>query len=564
MVASGPRLHRGRRTRAAIVAVWVSGPGGCQSVPENAIGDAGTAGNTEGGSAESGTGADESKGASSRTSEASDASSTGDGASSGTSEASETSEASGTPEVSGTSEASGTSGTTGGQETPGDDGSSEEDESGPPPEANLPAGVAERFPRGEASGVCTDAALRLRFERDVRLGTDGSIRIARVDLPGTPVDAIDVAAPGRQETIGGRVFNLVRPIFVEGSDVSVYFRSGVLEPETTYTVTIDPGVFLDPDGQAVGTVTDPEVWQFTTGPAPPVTSPIQVDRDGGTFCTVGGALEAIPAGSTAPITLEVAAGSYYEIIHFERKSNITIHGAGQDQTRIVYPNNEMLNPGTAGRAMFGIRDADGLALEDLMLENTTPQGGGQAETLRAQAERVSARRCHFKSLQDTLLLSGTVYIADSLIEGNVDFIWGSGAAFFERVEVRTVGRSGYGLQARNDAGYGYVFVDSRLTADAGIDGHVLARIDANEYPRSQVVHIDCQMGPHIDPAGYLVTPAGAPTGQLQFWEHGTTDLEGRPLDLSGRHPASRELSAQEAEPLRDPTVVLGGWDPDAP
>src|SRR5690606_31444894 len=84
------------------------------------------------------------------------------------------------------------------------------------------------------------------------------------------------------------------------------------------------------------------------------------------------------------------------------------------------------------------------------------------------------------SLQDTLLWSGRIYASDSLIIGNVDYIWGTGAAFFERCEVRTVGRKGYILQSRNTGQTsGYVFVDSKLTADPGITGDILARIEVD-------------------------------------------------------------------------------------
>ena len=53
------------------------------------------------------------------------------------------------------------------------------------------------------------------------------------------------------------------------------------------------------------------------------------------------------------------------------------------------------------------------------------------------------------SLQDTLLWSGRIYADNCFIEGNVDFIWGTGAAYFENCEIRTLGRTGYIVQARN-------------------------------------------------------------------------------------------------------------------
>jgi pectin methylesterase-like acyl-CoA thioesterase len=163
------------------------------------------------------------------------------------------------------------------------------------------------------------------------------------------------------------------------------------------------------------------------------------------------------------------------------------------------------------------------------------------------------------------LLSGRVYVVDSYIEGNVDFIWGKGVAYFERSEIRTVGRAGYLVQSRNPASqYGYVFVDSKLSAEPGISGAFLARIDANEYPGSNVAFVNCQMGPHVTPEGWLVTPVGVrATSDLRFWEYSSVGFDGRAVDTSLRAPASRQLSEDQARALRDRVAVLG-WDPGAP
>lgn len=275
-----------------------------------------------------------------------------------------------------------------------------------------------------------------------------------------------------------------------------------------------------------------------------------------------GALDVVPANNTAPVTIDVAAGIYHELLYVTRKSGITLRGADRDATVIAYPNNDNLNAGTAARSMFTALDVNDFVIEDLTLHNLTPQGGSQAEALRVRGERNILRNANFLSLQDTLLLDGSVYVADSYIEGNVDFIWGYGTAYFERSEIKVVGRSGVIVQSRNDASQsGYVFVDSRLTSDPGITNTALARIDATVYPNSQVAFVDCQMGPHISAAGWTITPAGADASGLGFGEFRSTDLDGQLLNVSGRLAGSRQLSAAQATALRDRASVLGGWDP---
>jgi pectin methylesterase-like acyl-CoA thioesterase len=245
------------------------------------------------------------------------------------------------------------------------------------------------------------------------------------------------------------------------------------------------------------------------------------------------------------------------------KSFVTLRGEDRDTSIIAYANNDNLNAGTHGRPMVNCENSSDLVFENMTFHNLTPQGGSQAEALRVEpGERIILRNANFLSLQDTLLLSGHIYVTGSYIEGNVDYIWGKGTVFFEDTEIKTVGRNGYNVQSRNLPGqYGYVFVNSRLTADDGIVGQWLGRIDVNEYPGSMIAYIDCEMSPAINPAGWTVTPfdVEAPA-DLRFWEYGSVTPEGDSLDVSLRAPFSKQLTEAEAAPLRDPATVLG-WDP---
>jgi hypothetical protein len=435
----------------------------------------------------------------------------------------------------------------------------------PPPleDPSLPLGVVSRFPSAGRTGVCRDVPLRLTFANDVALGNAGSIRIFTSAQAAVAVDAIDMAATAFPDTIAARPVNRVRPVFLEGRDAVVYFRHDILQPNTSYFVTIDAGVFVGAGQNRLGVIGD-QSWSFSTGAAPAAAGRFVVQREGeGDFCTLQGALDAVPANNDTPVRIDLRNGTYHEMAYVTRKNDITLSGEDRDATIVAYPNNNNLNAGTAARSMVTAITTDNLVIENLTLFNTTPQGGSQAEALRVRGNQAILRNANFLSLQDTLLLEGRVYIADSYVEGNVDFVWGQGTAYFERSEIKLVGRSGVIVQSRNGAGVpGYIFVDSRLTSDPGITGSTLARIDATVYPSSQVAFINCQMGPHISPAGWTITPAGTTaTGALQFWEFQSTDLSGRPLDVSQRDPASRQITAAEAAGLRNRAAVLGGWDP---
>ncbi len=286
---------------------------------------------------------------------------------------------------------------------------------------------------------------------------------------------------------------------------------------------------------------------------------------GGDFCTVQGAVDAVPAGNTAPVTIAIKPGRYHEIVLIAGKSNIHLSGGDRRNTVIAYANNDKLQAGGGPklRALVSIENAADVTVENLTLRNLTPEGGGPAEALRVEpGDRVIVRHVDLLSRHDTLLLTGRVYVSESTIEGNVDFVGGQGIAFFERCELKTVGHPGTIVQPRNPANrLGFVFYDCMFTADAGITGSFLARVDAARFPASQVAFIFCMLGPHLDPAGWLVTPADTFTGELRLWEYDNRGLDTPYLNRTGRHPAARLLTAAAADKLRNKVNVLGGWNP---
>jgi hypothetical protein len=206
-------------------------------------------------------------------------------------------------------------------------------------------------------------------------------------------------------------------------------------------------------------------------------------------------------------------------------------------------------------------DASDFTLEDITIVNSTPHGGSQAEAFRGNNSRILLNRVNLKSFQDTLMLQGSGFVNDSYIEGDVDFMWGSGAVFFQNTELKAVTSNGYYTQIRNGQGQnGNVYVNCRLTAADSVSGMYLGRIDPTVFPYSQVVYINTVMGPHVTPAGWLLNNA-ANAPNVQFWEYQTTDASGAVVDVSQRASFSRQLTATEAAQWSDPSFVLSGWAP---
>lgn len=415
------------------------------------------------------------------------------------------------------------------------------------------------FPLPGATAICPDPSLHLTFPGKPSLGTQGKISVYDAAQPGNPIATVDLSKSTVSDSIGGSTFTVAKPAYVDGNEVIFTLPARGLGYGKTFYVNIDAGAVKAPDGESF-TITDDQTWRFTTlGAAPTSKADLRVALDGdGHYCTLQGAIDAAEEGTT----ISVGVGNYYGLAYFKNKRNLTIHGDDRERTALKGVNNNNLNPSTRGRALIGSESVTGLTIENLTIQNLTPQDGSQAEALALlKCDQCVVRDANILSLQDTLLWSGRIYAEDCYIAGNVDYIWGEGTVYFNRCEIRTIGRKGYNVQARNGANaHGYVFVDSKLTADDGITGDVLARIDVSAYPSSEVAYIDCEMGPHISTAGWLLSGGNAPNS-LRFLEYKSRTPSGGLVDTSKRLTGSRQLSDSDAATYRNPAQVLGGWSP---
>jgi pectin methylesterase-like acyl-CoA thioesterase len=426
--------------------------------------------------------------------------------------------------------------------------------------------VTNVAPNTGATDLCIDTPLRITFNQAPKAGTFGRLQVHQDD--GTIVDTIDMGLAAQSRLNGTVSFNYF-PIIVTGNTAAVYLHQK-LAYDRTYFVTMEPGVITDAGGAPFAGITNPNQWAFSTktsGPAPGTNALIVAGDGSGDFCTVQGAVDFVPAGNTNRTVINVRNGTYTEIVYIgSNKPFITVRGQDRALTMIQYTNNNNANPSTTTRPVFGV-DGNDFSLENITIQNTTPKGGSQAEAFRGNALRVVLNRVNLKSFQDTLLLQSTGtnnmggFVTDSYIEGDVDFVWGTGAVYFQNCELKMLSTNGIYTQIRNVQGKnGNVFVNCLLTSAAGVTGGFLGRIDPGVFPYSQAVYINCKMGPHILPVGWRLDNATT-APNVQYWEYNSTDLNGNPLDVSGRAGFSRQLTAAEAAQWSDPAFVLGGFSP---
>jgi autotransporter-associated beta strand protein len=420
-------------------------------------------------------------------------------------------------------------------------------------------------PSNGATGICVDTPLYISFNDSVSTVNAGKIRIYDTASPATPVDTLDMSSNSvvfnanvgvynvQSRNIAGTAYRTF-PVMIVSSNVGEIFpHAGVLTTNHTYYVTIDSGVFQDSGGAYFSGLTNTTAWQFTTKPTGPVNpTNLVVAADGsGDFSTVQGALDFLPASSATPRIINIRNGVYTEIVYINSKTNITLIGQNRDQTLITYLNNDPLNPGTALRPSFRASGAD-LALVNLTLTNSTPKGGSQAEALRTDGKRIILLDVKLASFQDTILMNNVgdlVYIRDSLIQGDTDFIWGGSTSFITNCEIRTLTSGTQITQARTtNPTNGFSFVGCQITrSNASITGCGFGR-DLG-FTDNNVAFINCTVGDHIN--GWLNADA-------RDWEYGLTNSSGLPTNYNGIQLTNGDPRLTLA---LSATNWLYGWNP---
>ena len=374
---------------------------------------------------------------------------------------------------------------------------------------------------------------------------------------------------------------------MHGNVATIYPHSNVLHYGHKYVVQIDPGVLTPEVGGFAGVTTDTG-WTFSTKAAAPAANAtrVVVAADGsGDFNTVQGAIDFVPASPSQRVTILIKNGTYEEIVFFRNKANLTIRGEDRDKVQVGYSNNSGFNPPQPGpnrRCAFSVYDSTGIELVNFSVNN---YAYGQAEGLLISGSKNIVSNVNIKGSGDALNLRGPVYITDSRIIGDGDTILGVGPAFFNHVELRSIGPF---MWIRNtDANHGNVFVNSTFiamerpqartqtpppAAGGGAPAParvpvsaVLARLPNNHglnYPYAEAVLINCRLK-GIPAAGW--GPLEDDTTRMHLWEFNSTDLDGKPIDTSQRHPVSKQLKMpQDAKTIADysnPAFVLGGWTP---
>ncbi len=313
----------------------------------------------------------------------------------------------------------------------------------------------------------------------------------------------------------------------------------------------------------------------------------------GSYTTVQAALDAVPSGTPENRSvIRILPGTYTEKLTLAGdRSYITLLGTTSDAADTVLTFNLSARSsdgsggtvGTSGSASSTLNGDDFLAA-NLTFANSTPDRVAQAVALKTQGDRMAFRNCRFIGFQDTLYVDGgegqphRVYFKDSFITGDTDFIFGRATAVFDNSVINSSDRQ-YITASRTEADnpYGFVFLDCVLTGVPNPVGSRVQVVPDNtiylgrpwqwdiEGTQCKSVFINTRMGPHIAAAGWDPWSSANtdPASTTYFAEYHSMDLDGVPLDVSGRVSWSHQLTDAEAAEYTVANVLGGddGWDP---
>jgi polygalacturonase len=418
--------------------------------------------------------------------------------------------------------------------------------------------------------------------RKIRLTDVRSLTRGRSTILGLPEQRIDVTLDN--VSVDGQ-----RPdeLSAEHADVRIGPRRGSFLPSGATVSVDDAGAVTAEPPRCEGRFTPfPEDAETPVAAVtvPPEDRTLYVAADGtGDYYSIQRAIDVAPDTGA---TISVAPGIYRERLTIA-KPGIRLQSPYEDASRTVVVSDASASTagGTLKSATVAVRASDFVAL-NLTFANdwnaSHPQlaQGSQAVALLVTGDRALFRNVRILGNQDTLYVGSTncegpdgirctaarAYFERCLVQGNVDFVFGDGRAWFERCEIRSTPHeigflTAHGRRDEAQAG-AFVLRRCRLTAEPGVD-HVWLGRPWRE--RARVVFLDTEMGAHIEPAGWREWHPGE-TNRLDtsfFAERGSTGAGAR---AEGREPRARMLSAQEAEPFELPPFLAGedGWQPQLP
>ncbi|KAL1799158.1 hypothetical protein ACET3X_003195 [Alternaria dauci] len=306
-----------------------------------------------------------------------------------------------------------------------------------------------------------------------------------------------------------------------------YFNS-IVTPQPSVPVVIPPGPIT-----ANGT----SVFNGTTPPAGAlIVSKTPIDGVV-TYDTVQGALNAAPTTSKTNATIFIYPGVYEEQLIITKsghtifrgysdatddysKNQVTIQfSRGADTQSETGSNTDSATVYTKGNYFHGFNI-------NFRNNNGTQQNIASLGFAVQSSKFAALYGCQIYGNQDTLSVSGNLFTFKTYIEGNVDFIYGSGSAYFLDSTIAS-NEDGISITAHkrttNTTAAGFVFDQSRIVPAAGSGSFSSVSLGRPWNSFSRVAYVACYLDAMISPAGWSPWSKSNPqTDSVTYGEYHNT------------------------------------------
>ncbi|MFF8279788.1 pectinesterase family protein [Streptomyces lateritius] len=326
---------------------------------------------------------------------------------------------------------------------------------------------------------------------------------AQVD-DGDPVWTYGNYARGRTRmVIENSYYDGIQHPYQADATAELVQRGSVLKGTTgrhdTWGAAFDPRAFyayrLDPASAVPALVTRFSGPQKTIG----TNTTLDVPAD---YSTVQAAVDAVPAGNATEITIRLAPGTYREKVRVGRdRHHVTLLGTGRSRSDTLVVHDTPAGapkPGGGTQGSWGsatvLVEGNDFTARNLTFSNDFDEAaveiaGEQALAVKTTGDRLVFDDTAFLGNQDTLMVDtpqlttrSRVYVHDSFVEGDVDFIYGRATAVIEDSVIKALSRgsdsnNGYITAASTWAGnpYGILISRSKIVSDAPAGSFHLGR-----------------------------------------------------------------------------------------
>ncbi|KAK6391431.1 hypothetical protein LTR65_004595 [Meristemomyces frigidus] len=252
-----------------------------------------------------------------------------------------------------------------------------------------------------------------------------------------------------------------------------------------------------------------------------------------TYDTIQSAMDAMPTSSKTNATIFIYPGTYEEQLIVNKSGTTIFQGYSnatddysQNQVIITYSygvdtqsdesNSDSATVYATGNYFYAYNI-------NFRNDNGTAQDIASLGFAVKSSKYASLYACQVYGNQDTLLINGYFFAFKSYIEGNIDFIWGSGAGYFLS---STIAPNADDInitadkRAANTTLAGFVFDQCTVEPATGYSGFTSVSLGRPWNDLARVAYIDCSLDSMIEAAGWNEWSKSTPlTDLVTFGEY---------------------------------------------